>query len=410
MNRHLSEKHITSAICMMLTVFILLAAGISADAAGEEAPAPSQLYARCAVLMDAGTGRILFAKHGDEQAPMASTTKIMTCILALETGDPDDVVTFSKNAARQPEVKLGAKEGETFLLKDLLYSLMLESHNDSAVAVAEHIAGSTEAFADLMNEKAAGIGCTSTYFITPNGLDASDENGIHHTTASDLARILRYCIMESPEREAYLDITREPAWTFSDCGGTNSYSCTNHNAFLKMMDGALTGKTGFTADAGYCYAGALERDGKTFIVALLACGWPNNKGYKWSDARTLMEYGLASYKNCTLEPEDAGLCTYIENGYITGYPGSKSVKIPVRTEGEPANILLRHDEMPNRQITLERSLDAPVEKGETLGYIEYSIDGFPAARFRLTAGCSARKRTFKICLDWITERFLFQKY
>ena len=109
---------------MMLTVFILLAAGISADTAGEEAPAPSQLYARCAVLMDAGTGRILFAKHGDEEAPMASTTKIMTCILALETGDPDDAVTFSENAARQPEVKLGAKEGETFLLKDLLYSLM----------------------------------------------------------------------------------------------------------------------------------------------------------------------------------------------------------------------------------------------------------------------------------------------
>ena len=90
----------------------------------------------------------------------------------------------------------------------------------------------------------------------------------------------------------------------------------------------------------------MQADGKTFIVALLACGWPNNKGYKWSDARTLMEYGLTSYKNCTLEPEDAGLCTYIENGFISGYPGSKSVKIPVRTEGEPANILLRHDEMP----------------------------------------------------------------
>ena len=121
-----------------------------------------------------------------------------------------------------------------------------------------------------------------------------------------------------------------------------------------------------------------------------------------------MEYGLTSYKNCTLEPEDTGLCTYIENGFISGYPGSKSVKIPVRTEGEPANILLRHDEMPDRQITLERSLDAPVEKGETLGYIEYSIDGFPAVRFRLTAGCSAEKRTFTICLDWITDRFLFQ--
>lgn len=410
MNRHISEKHITSAICMMLTVFILLAAGISADAAGEEAPAPSMLYARCAVLMDAGTGRILFAKHGDEEAPMASTTKIMTCILALENGDPDDPVTFSENAARQPEVKLGAKEGETFLLKDLLCSLMLESHNDSAVAVAEHIAGSTEAFADLMNEKAAGIGCISTYFITPNGLDACDENGIHHTTASDLARILRYCIMESPKREAYLGITREPVWTFSDCSGTNSYSCTNHNAFLKMMEGALTGKTGFTADAGYCYAGALERDGRTFIVTLLACGWPNNKGYKWSDTRKLMEYGLNTYETRTFEPETTGLCTYIKNGFISGYPEKEGVKIPVVTEGVPAEILLRPDEIPDRQLTLERSLDAPVKKGEKLGYIEYSIDGFPVARFNLKAGAGAEKRTLRICFKWVTDHFLLQKH
>ena len=177
-----------------------------------------------------------------------------------------------------------------------------------------------------------------------------------------------------------------------------------------MMDGALTGKTGFTADAGYCYAGALEREGRTFIVTLLACGWPNNKGYKWSDARTLMEYGLDSYKNCTLEPEDAGLCTYIENGFVSGYPGAENVKIPVRTEGEPVDILLRHDEMPDREIDLERSLEAPVDKGETLGYIEYNIEGFPTARFRLTAGCSALKRTFKVCFDWVLDQFLLEKY
>ena len=135
---------------------------------------PSELYARYAVLMDAATGRVLFSKSGDTEAPMASTTKIMTCILALENGNLSDEVSVSGNAVSQPEVKLGMTEGQHFLLKDLLYSLMLESHNDTAVAIAEQISGSVDGFADLMNSKAEELGCTSTYFITPNGLDAQD--------------------------------------------------------------------------------------------------------------------------------------------------------------------------------------------------------------------------------------------
>ena len=106
-----------------------------------------------------------------------------------------------------------------------------------------------------MNLKAREIGCEDTYFITPNGLDAENENGIHSTTAEDLARILRYCIMESPKKEDFLAITRMPSYTFWNYSKTQVYQCTNHNAFLGMMDGALTGKTGFTGNAGYCYVG-----------------------------------------------------------------------------------------------------------------------------------------------------------
>ena len=124
---------------------------------------------------------------------MASTTKIMTCILALENGELTDEVEISEEAASQPQVKLGVRSGQNFYLIDLLYSLMLESHNDAAVAIAEHVGGSVQGFADMMNEKAAVLDCDSTYFITPNGLDAEDENGIHHTTARDLARIMKYC-------------------------------------------------------------------------------------------------------------------------------------------------------------------------------------------------------------------------
>ena len=264
---------------------------------------PSDLYARSAVLMDAETGRILFGKNKDAQMPMASTTKIMTCILALENGNLSDKAEVSSTASAQPEVKLGMTQGQTFYLKDLLYSLMLESHNDSAVAVAECIAGNVDKFADSMNEKAEQLGCSSTYFITPNGLDGQDENGIHHTTAEDLAKIMKYCIMESPQKETFLEITQADTYTFTDCKGEKSYTCVNHNTFLKMMDGALSGKTGFTGDAGYCYVGALRKEEKTLIVALLACGWPNNKGYKWSDTRKLMTYGLENYFHKEISPD-----------------------------------------------------------------------------------------------------------
>ena len=146
-----------------------------------------------------------------------------------------DTVTVSSYAASMPKVRLGMTTEDTFYLKDLLYSLMLESHNDSAVAIAEHIGGSVEGFADMMNKKAEELGCQDTYFITPNGLDAQDEKGIHGTTAADLARIMSYCI----KNETFLEITRTASYSFSNIAGTKTYSCNNHNAFLQMMDLSL---------------------------------------------------------------------------------------------------------------------------------------------------------------------------
>ena len=131
-----------------------------------------RLHAVSAVLMDGVSGRILYGKEEQSFRPMASTTKIMTCILALENGNPEDICRFSSKAAAQPKVHLGAPAGTQFRLQELLYSLMLESHNDSAVAIAEQIGGSVEGFASMMNQKARDIGCKNTWFITPNGLDA----------------------------------------------------------------------------------------------------------------------------------------------------------------------------------------------------------------------------------------------
>ena len=177
----------------------------------EKMKEPSGLYALSACLMDADTGRVLFEKNGQEQRAMASTTKIMTLIVTLEGADLESVVTVSEKAARQPDVQLNINTGEKYYLKDLLYSLMLESHNDTAVAIAEHVAGSVEAFAGIMNQKAKELGLENTYFVTPNGLDGEDEGGVHSTTAVELARIMSYCIKESEEATEFLKITQTPS-------------------------------------------------------------------------------------------------------------------------------------------------------------------------------------------------------
>ena len=389
---------------LILTALFPAAREARAQETGDEITA-SQLYAQSAVLMDADSGRILFAKNGQEERAMASTTKIMTCILALENGDLSEEITVSAEAASQPAVRLGMREGQRFRLNDLLYSLMLESHNDSAVAVAECVGGTVEGFAAMMNRKAMELGCSDTYFITPNGLDAEDETGKHHTTAADLARIMKYCIMDSEKKDAFLEITRTESYQFSDCDGSGSYSCSNHNSFLHMMEGALSGKTGFTADAGYCYVGALRRDDRTFIVALLACGWPNNKGYKWSDTRKLMDYALENYQYREFGTEEETVSVVVENGTAGGFPGAGGVQIGASAETEPFRVLLKSGEEIDVEYDVPESVEAPVEKGQTLGTVVYSLNGGTLREYPLTADASVRKRDFSVCLSYIRDCF-----
>ena len=341
---------------------------------------PKNLYALSACLMDADSGRILFGKEEDVRRANASTTKIMTLIVTLEHADLNDVVTFSDYAASQPDVQLNGASGEQFLLKDLCFSLMLESHNDSAVAIAEHVAGSVEAFAGLMNEKAAELGCMDTYFITPNGLDKVDENGFHGTTAADLARIMSYCINESPMKVTFLEITQTPSYSFSNIEGTRNYSCNNHNRFLTMMDGAISGKTGFTGNAGYCYVGALRRDDRTYVVALLGCGWPNNKNYKWADTKQLMQYGIDSFEKVNLLeleiPKEAEYPLEIKGAKTDDYSRIKMTEVQNRTEEKQIeNILLRKDESIEFKLERKQRLEAPVEAGTTVGTLMYILNG-----------------------------------
>ena len=381
--------------------------------ARDETEGPGNLYALSAVLMDGESGRILYEKEGSEIRPMASTTKIMTCILVLEQGDLDGIATASSYAASMPKVHLGVTQGEEFRVRDLLYSLMLESHNDSAVVLAEYTAETVEGFAARMNEKARQIGCENTWFITPNGLDAQEtvegQEKIHATTAADLARILRYCIKESPAREDFLEITRTPSYSFTDVSGGRSFSCTNHNAFLSMMDGALTGKTGFTANAGYCYVGALERDGKTLIVALLGCGWPNNKNYKWQDTRKLMEYGLANFEWHSFSQEtwpDMPQSLPVEAGQSQVLGQSAQVPLVYEKAGEGEGMLLGKNEAFTLRYQGEERLQAPVEAGQQVGEVLYEINGNVVKSLKVTAGRQVEKVDFPWCLEQTLNRLL----
>ncbi len=442
--------------------------------------AESELYARAAVLMDADSGRVLYGKNEDQVLAMASTTKIMTCILALENADLSESVTISAYASGMPAVKLGARKGENYQLRDLLYSLMLESHNDVAVAIAEHIGKchlseelqnkstaeyseeesrqAVAAFAALMNEKAEELGCTNTWFITPNGLDADEsvqqENGeilerFHSTTAEELASIMSYCVLRSPKAEQFLEITQTPSHTFTGENG-RSFACYNHNAFLSMMSGAISGKTGFTNRAGYCYVGALEDDGRTFVVALLACGWPYNKNYKWSDTRKLMEYGIEYYIYRSFLDEETvfdkkwlkpilvtdgqteilGETAYVpvevrvqdaeQGDEDPGYGEGQSEEEKVRQQKDGQNVIIQKyggqgnlDGLLMRageEIAVEYSqkeiLTAPVEEGTAVGSVRYMVEGITYRTEEIVTAGSVERIDWQWCLEQIFGRYL----
>ena len=361
---------------------------------------PAELYALSAVLMDGESGRVLYEKDGERPLANASTTKVLTCIVALENSPGDDYVQVSQNAASQPEVKLGLQKGEQYYLEDLLYSLMLKSHNDTAVAIAEHCGGSVEGFARMLNRKAKQIGCKNTYFITPNGLDAEDENGKHHTTAADLALIMRYAV----KNETFLHIAQTRDYTFSEITGKRTFSVHNANAFLDMRDGVLAGKTGYTSQAGYCYVCAWEKEGKTFIVSLLGCGWPNHKTYKWSDTEKLLNFGDYNYEYETYwkEPQTGKILVTdgVEDGQDIGTKIYLRGKCSVTAYDREKEVLLKKGETVTCKIEIPQKVSAPVLKGEKLGRIAYYLDGKLIDFYPVYAEKSVEKISFK----WYTEK------
>lgn len=319
-----------------------------------------QLYARSAALMDASSGRILYEKEGNKKLAMASTTKIMTCIIVLENSKGDEIVSVSSNAAKQPDVQLNANSGDQYYVKDLLYALMLESYNDVAVALAEHVGGSVEGFATLMNKKAQQLGCQQTNFVTPNGLDASK----HYTTAEDLCKIAAYAIQNS----SFLEITNTMNYSFNELTTNKTYQVSNKDRFLSIYQGAFGVKTGFTGNAGYCFVGAANREDTTLISAVLGSGWPPNKNYKWTDTTTLMDYGFEHFSKQEFFKNAPSLLNIeVINGCVS--------TLPLEYTNTSLEILADGTEGVKIVALIPSNLAAPIKKGTIIGNIKYYING-----------------------------------
>jgi len=394
------KKYIKGNIAIIVTVlFLLFYCMILKNTVKADENHPTDLYSRAFCIMDASNGRVLYGKDYETSYPMASTTKIMTCILALEYGNLDDIVTISPYAASMPDVQLNAKVDEQYRLEDLLYSLMLESHNDVAVAIAEHIGGSVTEFAALMNEKALDLGCNNTYYITPNGLDDSkaDENGeekVHSMSAYDLARVMSYCI----KNDDFCRITTTLSHTFSNISGTRKHTVNNKNTLLTTMDGVVSGKTGYTGDAGYCYVCAVERGDSVFTIALLGAGWPPNKNYKWQDVKKLINYGESNYFYKTIYEKEYYVKELL---VIDGVENSvwtytdKSVALNIK-EGEKIDFGYEIDE----------SLTAPVEKDSIVGNVKIYVNDTLYEVVPIKTYKSIKKRDFFFWIKKVADEFL----
>ena len=318
--------------------------------------------AASAILVDVDSGRVLYAHNADARMRIASTTKLLTALVALERGDLNDMVTVSREAAYTEGSSMYLKEGEELTLEALLYGLLLCSGNDAAVAIAEHIAGSQEKFADLMNEKAAELGMENSSFVTPNGLDAEG----HWSTARDMARLA--CAAVENETLVRMASTR----TVTIGGRT----MTNHNKLLGTLEGCIGLKTGYTMAAGRTLVTCAERSGQRLAAVTL------QDGNDWADHQALYDYGFSAY------PAEVGarLGQIVRREPVSG--GLTAAVPLVAADGFAWP--LAEGETLETDVVLDGPLTAPLRAGDRAGELVFSVDGKEVGRVDLLCGADVR--------------------
>ncbi len=308
-----------------------------------------QLSARSAVLIDVETGQVLYNKHMHLKSFPASLTKVLTTIIALEEGNPQELVKVSRRAAYQEGSSIYLQEGEKIKLLDLLYGVMLASGNDAAVAVAEHIAGSIEDFAVMMNAKAREMGALNSNFINPSGLPDPD----HYSTAYDLAMIMRYALKNGIFREITATRNKTIPWADNDWGR----GLRNHNKLLWQYDDITGGKTGYTRAAGRCLVASAKREGREVVAVVL------NAPDDWLDVRRLLDYGLEAFKKVRLVAEGEPIYSLAWENSDKGkldLLAAKALEVLIPEVGE---VRLK------KELYLKEDLKLPIREGQPLGLL-----------------------------------------
>ena len=378
-------KKYVALLLLMLTAVSPIKLVFAEDTQPAEIKEPV-VKATGAVLMDYRTGRVLWGKNERMPLAMASTTKIMTAVLALESGKLDEICVVSQRAAYTPKVKMGLSTGEKVTLNDLVYDLMLESKNDAAVAIAEHISGTVEAFCELMTIKAKIIGAADTVFETPNGLD----HGEHHSTAYDMALITRYAL----SNPAFMELINTRNKSFSS--DRRSYALTNKNRLLYEYEGANGVKTGFTCKAGHCFVGAAQRGDMELISVVLGCGLGEpGKQNKWRDTKAILNYGFTNYEYHTIV--HAG-----QNAGSVPVGRSRTEEVACVFEDE-LTLPLRSDEIGLVEVNefLPDQVLAPVNAGDLLGEAGIFINGELLTKLPLKAASAAARHDLKTSMEKI---------
>lgn len=337
------------------------------------------------VVIDQDSGRILYSKNGNKVLAMASTTKIITCIVAIEKGNLNDIVVVSDKAASVRGSSAGLKPGEKVKLEELLYGLMLRSGNDAAVAIAEHLGGNVEGFIKLMNEKALELGALNTSFVTPHGLDAPD----HYTTAEDLAKITAYAM----KNEFFAKIASTKSID-SGVSGAFNRGYVNINKFIYRVDNADGVKTGFTGNAGKCLVASVKHQYGRYICVVL------NSGDRWKDAEKLSKFADENYKFMKVFGKDEQVKRLRVYGgdqkYITGKV-DRELYLPVK-ESEAQSVKM--------EVYVPSVIFSPVAENEMIGNVVAHIDDKVVAKFPLKSDKEVKRKNYtEIVKDMILSLY-----
>lgn len=365
----MKAKRLIAALCALCLLCTGLPAGAMAPSEAEQL----KIGAGGAVIMDADTTRVLSAYNAHARLPMASTTKVMTALLALENSSLDDIVTVPKEAYGTEGSSMYLNLGEKIRMEDLLYGLMLSSGNDAAVTIAIYIGGSVEGFAQMMNEKAAQLGCANTHFVTPNGLHDPE----HYTSAYDLA-LIASAAMHNPD---FRTIVGTKYWKTTS--GDVVRTLKNKNKILWQYEGGNGIKTGFTKDSGRCLAFSAERDGHTVVGIVLDC--PD----MWNASTSLLDY---AFKNFTwkkfVSAGDTICIADIQKGMRDGLEmvAKEDILIPLRGD--------ENDDAVELRVDCPWTLPAPVFAGQAVGSLQAWSDGRLLASTPLIAAQTVLRKEY----------------